>query len=384
MIWTIRTDGSQQQQVVEDSVIIYSPRWSSDGGAIYYLQPNGQSKDLMKVEIASATGKAKATAIRLQTGLQTGESFTLSKDNQRLLYNREFKFSNLWLVNPAGGNQAQTVKSRQLTTGTLFLLEPRISPDGQRIAFSVGQLPQANIFVMPIAGGPMQQLTFLNSYNTNACWSPDGKEIAFGSTKGDKPRVWKISSEGGTPHRYENSELSESFGVRLAWSPGSQILYERPGNRNFYILNSTTEAERPLVPNDSVGWMFCPRYSPDGKSVVVHWNRHDKADKNIRGLWLISLEDSSQVRISDGLLLPIEWSADGKWIYAWDQSKRPIKILQIPASGGQPKTHATLSFDDIWADGISVTPDGKRIVCAVVETKSDIWLMENFDPEVKE
>jgi hypothetical protein len=30
-----------------------------------------------------------------------------------------------------------------------------------------------------------------------------------------------------------------------------------------------------------------------------------------------------------------------------------------------------------------MTPDGKRIVCRVSEVESDIWLAENFDPDVR-
>ena len=77
--------------------------------------------------------------------------------------------------------------------------------------------------------------------------------------------------------------------------------------------------------------------------------------------------------------MPIEWSADGKWIYAWNREK-PLEILKIPASGGRPETLVTLPFEHIYP-GIGMTPDGKRIVCAVVETQSDVWVMENFDPE---
>ncbi len=40
IIWTIRTDGGHQQKVLIDSVFIQSPRWSSDGSAIYYLRPD--------------------------------------------------------------------------------------------------------------------------------------------------------------------------------------------------------------------------------------------------------------------------------------------------------------------------------------------------------
>jgi hypothetical protein len=42
-----------------------------------------------------------------------------------------------------------------------------------------------------------------------------------------------------------------------------------------------------------------------------------------------------------------------------------------------------LSFDGIDFDQVSMTPDGKRIVCAASEKQSDVWMMENFDPDVK-
>jgi Tol biopolymer transport system component len=230
---------------------------------------------------------------------------------------------------------------------------------------------------MPIEGGQMQQLTFLDSYNAGPAWSPDGKEIAYGSTQDGKPKVWRVNANGGTPRPFGNSEISLD-GFALTWSPQSEILYERPGNQNFHFLDPQTEEERPLVANDSLGWMFYPRYSPDGKSVAVRWNRSGGS-----GLWLISLEDTSQILLlrSEGIR-PIEWSIDGKWIYAWDCLKKPIEVLMVPAARGNPLTFVKLPFEQIdYEDGISMTPDGKCMVCAVQEIQSDIWVMENFDPE---
>lgn len=82
-------------------------------------------------------------------------------------------------------------------------------------------------------------------------------------------------------------------------------------------------------------------------------------------------------------MAPIEWSADGRWIYAWHLLKKQKEILMIPVSGGEPKTLVTLPFENIFEDDISITPDGKHIICNVMESLSDVWLMENFDPEVK-
>ena len=43
--------------------------------------------------------------------------------------------------------------------------------------------------------------------------------------------------------------------------------------------------------------------------------------------------------------MPIEWSTDGKWIYASNVFETPRKIFKIPASGGEPKTVVTLPFE---------------------------------------
>jgi len=376
-IWTIKSDGSGQQKVMEDSVLVFSPRWSADGRAIYYLRINGQAKDLMKIKIAPETGKAEGPAYAVQTGLQAGDFFSLSNNNKRLLYLRESRYSNLWRVDLEGKGQAPTVQIRKLSQGTSWFHRPRVSPDGASVAFASGKRPQANIYVMPLTGGSMQQLTFMNNVNMNPVWSPDGKEIAFGSTHDGNAKIWRISSSGGTPRAYARTISSTAF--HLTWSPGPQILYPQLQNRNFHFLDPQTEQEKPLVPNDSVGAMFYPRYSPDGNKVAIYWNRAKPA--NLQGLWVISLEDSSQTLLARGKCNIIEWSADGKWIYVWYPEKKPLAILKIPANRGRAQLVVTLPFENIDAvGGLAMTPDGKRLVCASVEAQSDVWLMENFDP----
>ena len=375
-IWTIQIDGSQQQKVVEDSLALSSPRWSADGKAIYYVQSEGQSKSLMKVAVAPKSGKANGPSINMLAGFPFGEYFTLSSDNKHLLYTRETESSNLWLLTLKADGKKQTFATKQLTTGTSYANDPAISPDGSRIAFSIGKRPQANLFVMPITGGPMQQLTFFNSYNTGPGWSPAGKEIAFGSTQDGKPKIWRINANGGPPRPFIKSELSEDL-FSVIWSPGANILYPRPALRNYHLLNPQTEEEKPLLQNPP-GWIFHPRYSPDTKSVAVSWRRLNDPS----AIWLVSLENSSSVLLYRGDEQPIRWSADGKWIYAWDVYKKPAEILKIPIAGRQPQTVVTLPFDDLHDETIiDMSPDEKQIVCPVLEKQSDVWMVEKFDPE---
>jgi len=370
-IWTVQTDGTRQLKIVEEAGLLYSPRWSNYGNSIYYLRDNGQTRDLMKIALSVKDGMPRGDAKVLQSGLNA-VGFTLSGDNRKLGYTKYLPYTNLWLVTRA----EEGVETKKLTRGTHSFRACRIAPDGKKIAFGRRQ----NIFVMPIAGGEMQQLTFFKSDTyiepgQDICWSPDGKELAFSLEN----KVWLVPANGGPSRAFDNTD---SWGD-LAWTPYTEILYQRLGIQNAHFLNPLNGEERPLLSNDSLGWIFSPTYSPDCRNVAICWNRKDGDGT---GLWIISLKDSSQTLLSKGWFYPIEWSEDGEWIYAVNRVEEPTNVYMIPLSGGQPKILLTLPFEKTRYGGygaVSMTSDGKRIVCNVEETQSDVWLLENFDPEVK-
>jgi hypothetical protein len=110
-----------------------------------------------------------------------------------------------------------------------------------------------------------------------------------------------------------------------------------------------------------------------------------------RGLWLIDLRTARETPIEGtAKLLPIGWSIDGASIYAFDSKRAAqrglsaafgetfteVKILNVPLDGGQPTT-VELPFDEVG--GIGMFPDGRRFVCAVYSSRSDVWIVENFD-----
>ncbi len=108
--------------------------------------------------------------------------------------------------------------------------------------------------------------------NGEPVWSPDGQTIAFGSNEGGSAKVWQVPAAGGVPRSFANTSLSaDTLSLLLAWAPGRDILYHRPGNRNFYLLEQDG-TESPFLTNDHLGWIFHPSYSPDGKEVAASWN----------------------------------------------------------------------------------------------------------------
>jgi Tol biopolymer transport system component len=182
--------------------------------------------------------------------------------------------------------------------------------------------------------------------------------------------------------------LSEGS-LDLTWAAGSRILYHQKGHRNYYELDPTTQEARPLIRDSSVGWIFSPVYSPDGAKIAVSWNRPPT-----QGIWVIDTKDRHETLVykaSADTSMPIGWSADGSAIYVVEgkpctfrdlssplgETVTEARILMVPLNGGEVKTVARLPFEEIG--GVAMTPDASTFVFTVYTSRSDVWLVDNFD-----
>jgi Tol biopolymer transport system component len=81
-----------------------------------------------------------------------------------------------------------------------FLWDGQLSPDGKTIAYAVSHVDAgkeeeyAAIWLLSLETGESRQLTAGLARDANPQWSPDGKQIAFLSTRGDKPTSRKSIS----------------------------------------------------------------------------------------------------------------------------------------------------------------------------------------------
>ena len=245
-IWTVRPDGSDKKKVVTADTEISSARWAPDGHGIYFSRRLDQTFSFYKIPVHGGDENPEPVATTLLTGLEAEPSFALSADGRRLVYARAPFFSNLWMLEAAASVSNRTTGPKELTHGTSLVERPSISPDGTSVVFNIGHEGRANLYVMPITGGSPKQLTFLDSFNLEGVWSPDGTRIAFASTQGGRPRVWTVDAAGGIPRPLVSSDLSgESFD--LTWSPATPILFQQPGNQNYYELDPETGRERLLL-----------------------------------------------------------------------------------------------------------------------------------------
>ena len=100
--------------------------------------------------------------------------------------------------------------------------DPQISPDGKLIAFVVTEMDKqknssnSDIWIVPAAGGEPWKLTSSPKADFNPRWSPEGKRIAFISTRGGSPQIWMIHPQAGEANQL--THLSTGAG-NVIWSP---------------------------------------------------------------------------------------------------------------------------------------------------------------------
>ncbi len=89
----------------------------------------------------------------------------------------------------------------------------RVSPDGQWLAFSSSQYGNSDVYVMPLAGGEIKQLTYHESFDEVDSWSWDSKTIYFTSGRYNQFGSYRVSRNGGTPVRLFEHYFNTTHGI---------------------------------------------------------------------------------------------------------------------------------------------------------------------------
>jgi tricorn protease len=166
---------------------------------------------------------------------------------------------------------------------------PALSPDGKRLAF----VYRGDIWVAPSTGGHATPLTRHVEMDAFPLFSPDGRWLAFSSTRNGNWDIFVVPAEGGEVRQltyHANSEIAHG------WSPdGRYLLFSSvrdSTNSSLFALDVRTLRFKKLT--EDYASINYPSYSPDGKTVVYgrygfHWTRPRYVGSAAAQIWLLDI-----------------------------------------------------------------------------------------------
>lgn len=262
-IFVMDWDGASQKQLTKHRTISQSPSWSHDGryltytSFMYHKRLKSRNADLFLYDFK----EDKRWLLSYQKGINSGGAFTPAND-QILLRISSGGASDIFKTDLKGK------KLTQITNGPrgAMNVEPAVSPDGRKIAFSSDRSGKPMIYTMDMNGKSVKRLTFAGVYNSSPAWSPDGKRLAFAGFDKGHFDIFTIDANGKnikrlTSARKRNGKWADN--EYPSFSPdGRFILFSsnRTGRYQLYIVSIDGKYEHRLT-FDNKNY-YKPQWSP--------------------------------------------------------------------------------------------------------------------------
>lgn len=194
----------------------------------------------------------------------------------------------LYLISTAGGSP------RRFSRGKSDY-QPRWSPDGRRLAFvSTRDDEKGQIYLIDLAGGEAQQLTAMPNGASDPAWSPDGRRLAFIAPTNEEEQQreqadpptqpvadrWSINREREQRRHDEELRRDPLIVQRLPYRSGTSFFDDR--RRHIYLAD-LPEGDLVILPSPrrlSHGDLHYspPRWMPDGQTLLTTATRDPEAD----------------------------------------------------------------------------------------------------------
>ena len=126
---------------------------------------------------------------------------------------------------------------------------PSLSPDGQKLAVTVGDGAAHNVWMGDLEREPLTQVTFGND-DAYSQWSADGRRIVFTSGRDGTYNLYTVRVEGnGEPERLTQTPHSQR---PTSWHPSGQSLLvsewaETENGSDIYELPAGSKSTRPFL-----------------------------------------------------------------------------------------------------------------------------------------
>ena len=241
----------------------------------------------------------------------------------------------IWEMDYDGANQ------RPLTHLGTVSLSPRISPDSSRLAFASLGHDGFQIRMFSLVLNRMVNFAAVGGTNITPAWAPNGKDLAYSSSRSGDPEIWVSDANGALARRitsFRGPDVSPVFnprtGSQIAWISG------RTGLPQLYIMDTDGSAVQRMTDG---GYATSVSWSPNGQFLAFAWDRkYGPGAPGGQDIYIMEIATHRWIQLThDGGRCDFpSWSPDGRHIvYAntADGKASHMKIMTMLADGTQKR-----------------------------------------------
>lgn len=237
------------------------------------------------------------------------------------------------------------------------LSDPQPSPDGKWIAFEIAEYSlESNkgvrdIWLVSADGTLLKRLTSSPAQDTHPRWSPDGRTIAFISSRGGSSQIWTIRVDGGEAQQLTRFPLDVD---NVKWSPsGTHLAFTAEVYPTAKTLEETSQRDKKKEEDPVKARTYT-------RLLFRHWDQWE--DGKRRHIFVMPAEGGEPVDLMRGLdadspTMPFGGSEE----FAWSPDSKEICFTSKMAENPAWSTDVDLYI---------VKTDGTGFSCITEENKA--------------
>jgi Tol biopolymer transport system component len=263
---------------------VYDAAWSQDGRRVAYTWTDFHPDSVSELRVMTLTGETRVifrNEANPGRGLSVGDCLP---DGRTFLVTLE-RADRTFTIGLVGADDGKftPLRSLQWTGGTPD--HPRSSPDGRFVAFADGPTGMRAIQILSLDGRTALRITDHAADDRQPVWSPDGRHLAFTSTRSGSVALWAVAvadgKPAGEPVRITNGMQDAEL---VDWTIRGLAYKQTRATNDIYTMSVDRSTWQPvgeprLAAYPRTGRNVGAAWSPDGRYLAFISGSPTEADR---------------------------------------------------------------------------------------------------------
>ena len=370
-LFVVSADGGKPKPLTFDHKQIFGPPAWTQTDEIVFSSSRGGLPAIWRVPAAGGTPQRVAAA-----GPRAWYP-SISRSGSELAYEYVDQEQNLWRVELSDQIHARAPASILVPSAKTVNLQPQFSPDGRKIAFQSSRSGYPEVWICNRDGSDALQVTDLHGFAGSPRFSPDGRYLAFDYRSQKRGEIYVVEMVRSHPHAVVAFPDADSF--LPSWSRDGRWIYftSNRGEKVYQVWKQAVKdgaaAGSPPTQVTRDGG-FGALETEDGKMLLY-------TKGSSQGIWAMPSDGGDETRIWGG---PgpdnwSNWAVTKSGIYFFGpETGRPPRIEYLDFNSKRLSQIGRLDKPSFY--GLAVSPDGGTLLYSQWDrNEHQILVMEHFN-----